>query len=133
MSTPGSASVADLGERRIIADIRAKLPPAPAWLPIGIGDDAAVIATTAPAWWHLTTDLLAEGIHFDLKSAAPESVGYRAAMANLSDIAAMGAVPRYLLVALAIPKTFKRQAMTCELVRFFEAGIKSQLRRLKAK
>lgn len=74
----------------------------------GIGDDAAVIATSAPAWWHLTTDLLAEGIHFDMKSATPESVGYRAAMANLSDIAAMGAVPRYLLISLAIPKTWRR-------------------------
>lgn len=73
----------------------------------GIGDDAAVIETSARAWWHLTTDLLAEGIHFDLKSTAPESVGYRAAMANLSDIAAMGAVPRYLLVSLAIPGTWK--------------------------
>jgi len=70
----------------------------------GIGDDAAVVEANSPRWWHLTTDLLAEGIHFDLKSAAPESIGYRAAMANLSDLAAMGAVPRYLLVSLAIPK-----------------------------
>lgn len=74
----------------------------------GIGDDAAVIETSAQTWWHLTTDLLAEGIHFDMQSATPESVGYRAAMANLSDIAAMGAVPRYLLISLAIPKTVKQ-------------------------
>ena len=67
-----------------------------------------VIETSAQTWWHLTTDLLAEGIHFDLKSVTPESVGYRAAMANLSDIAAMGAVPRYLLISLAIPRTVKR-------------------------
>jgi thiamine-monophosphate kinase len=74
----------------------------------GIGDDAAVIETSARAWWHFTTDLLAEGIHFDLRSVSFESVGYRAAMANLSDIAAMGAVPRYLLISLAVPKTGKR-------------------------
>ena len=74
----------------------------------GIGDDAAVIETSSRTWCHLTTDLLAEGVHFDLKSASPESVGYRAAMANLSDIAAMGAVPRYLLISLAVPKTVKR-------------------------
>jgi thiamine-monophosphate kinase len=73
----------------------------------GIGDDAAVIAGPAPMWWHITTDLLAEGVHFDLKTASPESVGYRAAMANLSDIAAMGAVPRYLLISLAVPGGFK--------------------------
>ena len=71
----------------------------------GIGDDAAVIAAPRNTWWHLTTDLLAEGVHFDLRTASHESVGYRAAMANLSDIAAMGAVPRYLLTSLAIPKT----------------------------
>jgi thiamine-monophosphate kinase len=72
----------------------------------GIGDDAAVIAATRPMWWHVTTDLLAEGVHFDLSVASAETVGYRAATANLSDIAAMGAVPRYLLTSLAIPKTF---------------------------
>lgn len=72
----------------------------------GIGDDAAVIAAPAPLWWHVTTDLLAEGVHFDLRTASAESVGYRAAMANLSDIAAMGASPRYLLISLAAPRTF---------------------------
>lgn len=70
----------------------------------GIGDDAAVVETTVPIWWHFTTDLLAEGIHFDLNSATPRSIGYRAAIANLSDLAAMGATPRYLLISLAIPK-----------------------------
>jgi thiamine-monophosphate kinase len=73
----------------------------------GIGDDAAVIAEPVPRWWHVTTDLFAEGVHFDLRTASPESVGYRAAVANLSDIAAMGAVPRYLLISLAVPSRFK--------------------------
>lgn len=73
----------------------------------GIGDDAAVVTAKGPAWWHVTTDLLAEGVHFDLNTADPATIGYRAAMANLSDIAAMGAVPRYLLTALAIPRRFK--------------------------
>jgi len=74
----------------------------------GIGDDAAVVETTVPIWWHFTTDLLAEGIHFDLKSAAPRSIGYRAAIANLSDLAAMGATPRHLLISLAIPKQVRQ-------------------------
>lgn len=74
----------------------------------GIGDDAAIVATSAPTWWHFTTDLLAEGIHFDMKSATADSVGYRAAMANLSDIAAMGAIPRFLLVSLAIPQNLNQ-------------------------
>ncbi|MFO0697610.1 MAG: thiamine-phosphate kinase [Nitrospira sp.] len=73
----------------------------------GIGDDAAVVEPTAQTWWHVTTDLLTEGIHFNFTSAVPESIGYRAAMANLSDLAAMGATPRYLLISLAIPKTLR--------------------------
>jgi len=77
----------------------------------GIGDDAAVISAATPMWWHVTTDLLTEGVHFDFKSASPESVGYRAAMANLSDIAAMGAVPRYVLISLAVPKGFTRKSI----------------------
>jgi thiamine-monophosphate kinase len=71
----------------------------------GIGDDAAVIASPAGQWTVLTTDLLTEGVHFDLRTATMDDIGFRAAAANLSDIAAMGATPQYLLVSLAIPRT----------------------------
>ena len=71
----------------------------------GIGDDAAIITSRAGQWTVLTTDLLTEGVHFDLRTAALFDVGFRAAAANLSDIAAMGGTPQYLLVALAIPRT----------------------------
>ena len=71
----------------------------------GIGDDAAVVVPPANRQLVLTTDLLAEGIHFDLRTASFEDIGYKAAMANLSDIAAMGARPEHVLVALAIPSS----------------------------
>jgi thiamine-monophosphate kinase len=74
----------------------------------GIGDDAAVITSQADQWTVLTTDLLTEGIHFDLRTATMADIGFRAAVANLSDIAAMGATPQYLLAALAIPRTGSR-------------------------
>ncbi|HJT22231.1 MAG TPA: thiamine-phosphate kinase [Nitrospira sp.] len=70
----------------------------------GIGDDAAVVVQSPQRWSLLTTDLLAESVHFDLNTATFMDVGFRAAAANLSDIAAMGGAPRYLLVALAIPR-----------------------------
>ncbi|SPP65663.1 thiamine-phosphate kinase [Nitrospira lenta] len=73
----------------------------------GIGDDAAVVSIPAGDWAVLTTDLLTEGIHFDLRTTTPMSIGHRAAMANLSDVAAMGATPRFLLVSLAIPPTLR--------------------------
>lgn len=74
----------------------------------GIGDDAAVVTSGAGRWSLLTTDLLAEGIHFDLRTATMADIGFRAAAANLSDIAAMGGTPQYLLVSLAIPRTGTR-------------------------
>lgn len=70
----------------------------------GIGDDAAVIASAPNRHCLLTTDLLAEGIHFDRRTAGFGDIGFRAATANLSDIAAMGGVPEYLLVSLAVPR-----------------------------
>jgi thiamine-monophosphate kinase len=71
----------------------------------GIGDDAAVIKPSAGQWTVLTTDLLTEGVHFDLRTATMSDIGFRAAAANLSDIAAMGGTPQHLLASLAIPYT----------------------------
>lgn len=67
----------------------------------GIGDDAAVLQPRPGRVILATTDLLAERIHFDLAFTGYRQLGYKAAMANLSDIAAMGGVPRFVLVALA--------------------------------
>ncbi len=69
----------------------------------GIGDDAAVITPPKGRQLVLTTDLLIEGVHFDLRTASLEDVGYKAAIANLSDIAAMGARPEQALVSIALP------------------------------
>ncbi len=71
----------------------------------GIGDDAAVIVSGHNRRQLLTTDLLAEGIHFNLRTATFADVGFRAAAANLSDIAAMGGTPEYVLVSLAMPRS----------------------------
>lgn len=94
-------------EFELIRALRRRFAPRESALVRGIGDDAAVIATIPRQWWHVTTDLLLEGVHFDLRTTSPRSVGYRAAMANLSDLAGMGAVPRYLFTSIAIPKQFK--------------------------
>ena len=71
----------------------------------GIGDDAAVVTPIKGHELVLTTDLLVEGVHFDHKTATCHDIGYKAAVASLSDIAAMGAKPDYLLVSLAIPSS----------------------------
>lgn len=70
---------------------------------IGIGDDAAILSHSGPAHLVISTDLLVEDIHFSRESASWYDIGYKAAVANLSDIAAMGATPTYILVAVAFP------------------------------
>ncbi|MBY0370918.1 thiamine-phosphate kinase [bacterium] len=69
---------------------------------VGIGDDAAVL-NPSEASLVLTTDSLVDGVHFDLAYSSPEDLGHKALAVNLSDIAAMGARPKYALVNLVLP------------------------------
>ena len=69
---------------------------------LGIGDDAAVLDDGTV----VSTDILVEGVHFDLARTTPRDVGHRAATANLSDLAAMGARPVALLAAFGLPPGF---------------------------
>ena len=79
------------------------LPPAPDWLLVGIGDDAAVVEPERNRVEVLTVDALVEGIHFDRAFTPPAAIGHRALAVNLSDLAAMGAAPRLALLSMALP------------------------------
>jgi thiamine-monophosphate kinase len=68
-----------------------------------IGDDAALLSLSPDQQIVVTTDMLVEGVHFSDRTTSPEDVGWRGAAANLSDLAAMGASPLGLTVALGIP------------------------------
>jgi thiamine-monophosphate kinase len=93
--------VADLGEWGLIAALAARMPPGP-YSRLGIGDDSAVVA--APSGSVVAAvDLLLEGRHFLLSWSSAHDIGAKAAARSLADIAAMGAVPTALLVALAAP------------------------------
>ena len=76
----------------------------------GIGDDAAVID---PEGLHqvVTTDMLVEGVHFDLSYAPLKHLGYKAVVVNLSDVYAMNATPRQVTVALALSNRFPVEAV----------------------
>ena len=69
----------------------------------GIGDDAAVLQGTAGHRLLVSCDMLLEGVHFNWDFVSPEQLGWRALAANLSDIAAMGGRPRWVLVSLGLP------------------------------
>jgi thiamine-monophosphate kinase len=98
-------TVADVGERAIVERIRARVPPPPAWVAVGIGDDAAVVEPERNALDVLTADALIEGVHFDRRVVPPGAIGYKALAVNLSDLAAMGAAPRLALLSLGLPPT----------------------------
>lgn len=75
--------------------------PAPSAL-LGVGDDAALLQPAAGRELAVSTDLLLEGRHF-AAGAAPRALGHKALAVNLSDMAAMGAAPRWATLALALP------------------------------
>ena len=73
-------------------------------LKLGIGDDAALVGVEGGHDLILTTDMSIEDVHFSHRLHPAEAVGHRALARSLSDVAAMGGVPRYVLVSLAMSK-----------------------------
>ncbi|MEX0702670.1 MAG: thiamine-phosphate kinase [Planctomycetales bacterium] len=90
-------------EFQLIEWLRARVGRDPR-VPVGIGDDAAVIAPSAGAAGLVAVDMLMEGVHFTLPPATPRDVGRKALAVNLSDIAAMAGVPTLAVVAVALPR-----------------------------
>ena len=98
-------NIAELGETGLIEVIREEITralPEDAALVAGLGDDAAVWRA-AEGLELATVDTLLEDVHFNFDYTSWEQLGWKALAVNLSDLAAMGAVPRYALVALALP------------------------------
>lgn len=77
----------------------------------GVGDDCAVLEFEAGRQVLVTTDLLMEGVHFDLQYVPLKHLGYKSAMANLSDIYAMNGRPRQMTVSIALSKRFSVEDM----------------------
>ena len=117
--------ISDLGEFGLIDRIGKTASRGAKRVPIGIGDDAAALLLSPSATLLATTDMLIEGVHFDLKTTDLYSLGWKAAAVNMSDIAAMGGGPRFCLTALGIPSTLAVEEMD-EFYRGFAACIRKQ-------
>ena len=93
-------------ERELIEQIQRLVGADSGELLQGIGDDCAVISKTQDTAWLLTMDTLLEGVHFDLELHPPEQLAEKSVAVNVSDIAAMGGKPLFVLLSLGLPRGF---------------------------
>lgn len=99
-------TIAELGEFGLIEHLTNKFRVADKSTLIGIGDDAAVLDGTGNNRILITTDLLIEGIHFDMIYTPAKHLGYKSVIVNLSDIYAMNGTPHQITVSIAVSKKY---------------------------
>lgn len=99
--------ISELGEFGLISQLTSDIKLENESSIKGVGDDCAILAPAEGMRTLVTTDLLMEGVHFDLTYVPLYCLGYKAVMVNLSDVYAMGGTPRQITVSLAISRRFR--------------------------
>jgi len=100
-----------LGEFGLIDHLTASFKNRQPSTVLGVGDDAAIIATGGDEQLVVSTDMLVEGIHFDLSYSPLKHLGYKAVAVNVSDICAMNARPQQITVSIAISNRFSVETL----------------------
>jgi thiamine-monophosphate kinase len=113
-----SVKLSQIGELSLLEQIRKNFSGKSKRVLVGIGDDAAVVKPAGKTML-LTTDMMVEGIHFDLRFTTPYQIGFKLVSVNVSDIYAMGGKPLYFMLNLAA-----RNTMTLEFIETFFQGVK---------
>ena len=111
----------DIGEFNFIDSINSDVINDASTVVTGIGDDCAIYKANPEMEQLVSIDTMVEEIHFSLRYMTPYDVGYRLMTANLSDIAAMGGIPRQVVLSVAAPK-----ALDVSILDEFYKGIKDQ-------
>lgn len=106
MENNKQTEISQLGEFGLISHLTREFPLINSSSALGVGDDAAILHYDADKEILVTTDLLLEGIHFDLRYVPLKHLGYKSAIVNFSDIYAMGGTPRQITVSLGISSRF---------------------------
>jgi thiamine-monophosphate kinase len=121
-----SLTISQLGELPLIDEIRKRYARKSGTVPVGIGDDAAVIK---PGGKHLlvTTDMMVEGVHFDLRFTTAYQLGFKLISVNVSDIYAMGGTPHHALLNIAMSGQ-----IPSEFVHMLLNGVKDALKHYHA-
>jgi thiamine-monophosphate kinase len=110
MSSESRTEISSLGEFGLIDHLTKNIELQNASSVLGVGDDAAVIDHFGKQTV-VTTDLLVEGVHFDLMYTPLKHLGYKSVIVNLSDIYAMNATPTQIVISLGISNRFSLEAM----------------------
>ena len=110
MAEPKRTEISSIGEFGLIDKITNDITLKNSSSLKGVGDDAAAINAGGTTQL-VTTDILVEGIHFDLSYSPLKHLGYKAVVTNLSDVYAMNAIPKQIVVALAISNRFSVEAI----------------------
>lgn len=103
--------LADLGEFGLIDHLTKDIQTIHPETLRGIGDDAAVIDLGNEACQVVSTDLLIEGVHFDLTYMPLKHLGYKSVAINVSDVCAMNAIPKQITVSIAVSNRFSLEAL----------------------
>lgn len=104
-------SLDQLGEFGLIEHLSSQFTPQNASTIKGIGDDCAVISISDEEAMVVSTDMLVEGVHFNLMYTPLKHLGYKAVVVNLSDVCAMNAVPEQVTVSIAFSSKFPIEAI----------------------
>jgi len=108
--TKKRTELADLGEFGLIKKLTDKIKLKNGQTIKGVGDDAAVLEY-AGEQMVVTNDLLVEGVHFDLGYTPLKHLGYKSVVVNISDVLAMNAIPRQVVVSIAVSNRFNLEAI----------------------
>ena len=114
--------IAELGEFGLIDHLTRDIKLTQKSTVMGVGDDAAVLKTGGKKYTLLSTDLLIEGVHFDMAYTPLKHLGYKSAVVNFSDMAAMNGIPKQMVVGLAVSSKYSLEALEA-----FYAGIKKEI------
>jgi len=102
--------IGEFGEFRLIDKIKGRFTNQHESTICGIGDDAAVL-DSGDKLQLVSTDMLLEGVHFDLSYVPLQHLGYKAVAVNVSDIAAMNAIPKQITISLGLSNRFSVEAV----------------------
>ena len=119
MNEINRTEISTIGEFGLIEHLTSDITPVNQETKFGVGDDAAILQFNDNEEVLVSTDMLMEGIHFDLTYVPLKHLGYKSAIVNFSDIYAMNGTPKQITVSIALGKRF-----CIEDMEDFYAGLK---------